>query len=143
MPDSFEGFEDAKKLLSDLPRRLVRRGLRKAVTAAAVVVAEAIHARTPQSTKATHTDPHLADSLVVDVEVDEAAGSAHAEIGFGKQGYRALWVEYGHQQVSHGGKPGPFVPANPFMRSAGIAAGDAAEEAFVAALTEASREELE
>jgi hypothetical protein len=130
-------------MLRRAPRVIAQKALAKGMLAATAVMGQEVLSRTPRSTQATHTDPHLADSMVVDIQIDEAAGSAHAEIGFGKQGYRALWVDHGHQHVSHGGKPGPFVPANPFMRQAAISAADATIAAFEDAFVQAVNEEFE
>jgi hypothetical protein len=142
-----EGLEEAQLMLRTAPRVMAQKALGRGMLAASKVVAEEVRRRLPVSTKATHTDPHLADSITVDIQIDQQAGAAHAEIGYGKQGYRGLWLEYGHQQITggqegSGGRVVGFVPPHPVMRPAVIASADAAIEAFGEAFVSTVEEEF-
>jgi HK97 gp10 family phage protein len=129
--EAVEGIVETIAFLDDVPHRIARRGFPRAITAAGFVLAQEVQARTPrQPDPVDHT--HLQDSMVVDIDVNEAEASADAEVGFGKEGYRAFFVEYG---TSH-------APAHPFMRPAVEAAVGAVTDAFVGALEEAVNEEF-
>ena len=124
------GIEETQQLLADAPKNVVMLGYGRASNAAMNVLAEALISRTPVK----HGD--LARALVINVSVDANSKGSFGQVGFGKQGLVAYWLEYGHRIVTH--KPGKKevgeVSAQPFMRPAFDSSADAAIDAFCAAL---------
>ena len=146
-----EGLEDACKLLDQVPKIVAARGYVNGLSAAGDVMEAALWPRTPVDTIAAMNKAHggkgaLVTRIVKDVELDANGRGGQVEVGFGPLGHIALWVEYGHNQVTGGrmGKQGSkvvgFTPAHPFMRPAFEASKDQAVDAFVEAVVETLRE---
>ena len=126
------GLDECIEMMEDAPKNIVMLGYGRALTAAMYVVAEAVVSRAPVETG------EMVKGLVVEVKVDSSARGGIAEMGFGKQGHVAMWVEYGHHMVGH--KPGKKylgfdVQPHPFMRPSFDASADQAVEAFAASLS--------
>jgi HK97 gp10 family phage protein len=153
---SIEGLEETVAMLEQAPRTIAARGYRKALQAGANVIANAVEARTPikaEETGGLLEQGELRESLVTDIELNSDLRGGVAEIGFGKNGHVALWVEYGHRQVEHGakwadrqkgyeGKLLGEVPAKPFMRPAADASAEAAVDAYAESLKQTVSEEF-
>ena len=145
MPDfsiKIEGLEEVVEMLDKAPRTIVARGYLKALQAGANVIADAVEIRTPvkaEDTGGLLDKGELRESLMIDIQLDSALRGGVADIGFGKNGNVANWIEYGHRIVGH--KPGKTdsgasVPANPFMRGAADGCAEAAIDAFTGSLKE-------
>jgi hypothetical protein len=80
---------------------------------------------------------HLLQNIEREVTIDSSGNGGRAAIGFGKKGFVALFVEYGHANVRHISGVGKKasskgdVEPHPFMRPTFEAAADAAFEAFI------------
>jgi hypothetical protein len=119
---------------------IAKNAFARALTAATVPIVEALEPRTPStvfdgesfSFKSTGKGT-LSGSIVTDVAIDSKGRGGRAQVGFGRQGFKARMVEFGHRMIGH--KPGlkdtgKVVRAHPFMRPAAATSGDAAIEAF-------------
>lgn len=127
-------------MLADAPKEIVAAGYVKALNAAANVIADALEIHTPvkaEDTGGLLDKGVLRESLMTEVQLDSQLRGGTARIGFGKNGFVALWVEYGHRMVSHksGGKKqiGEVRP-HPFMRPTADASAEAAIQAFANSL---------
>ena len=120
-------LDEVKQSLLDMPAEIVRDSFVDALRAGAGVVESELRARTPLGADDKEQE-HLRDAIETKVSVDTLDGSA--ETGFGDLGYRAVFVEYGHRIVTHGGKEAGFVRAHPFIRPAAESATEGAVEAF-------------
>jgi hypothetical protein len=133
-----EGLEDTRRDLYDLPEQIVRELFPAALKAGGDVLQAELEARTPkspdESTSAKEYGTLRAD-LGSEIEIQEQELTGSVKVGFGKTGYIALFIEYGHRKVTHDGKQVGHTAAVPFMRQAAEAAEDAAVEAFANALS--------
>ena len=137
-----EGLEEVQRMLADAPRVIVGSAFARALKAGATVIEEALAARTPVREIRSGGDvdePALIENLRVDIALDADLRGGSAEIGFGKAGYIANFIEYGHRMVSHEGKELGRVQPHPFMRPAAELSADAAIEAFGNTLVETLR----
>lgn len=127
----FEGLEDVHAMLNEVPDTIAAKGLYRAHAAAVEVVERELLARTPRSDHDGEY-PHLTDSVVSTIEIDQAAREGESETGFGVSGFKAYWVEYGHRMVGHRPlrKEEGTVESKPFMRPTTAAAADDVIEAF-------------
>lgn len=153
------GIEETCRNLSELVDAVKIGALTKGLAAGAEVIEREVWRRTPIDMKAAMNSAHggkgipLAAKLQYDIVVDSRGRGGVASIHFGDLGHIALWVEYGHQQVSHAtGKVKAMttnkrgkqvrrwrllgkevigqVRPRPFMRPASAAVADQAVEAF-------------
>lgn len=130
-------------MLRDAPRTVVARSFLKGFEAAAAVIEEELEIRTPVRTSTlwndeafrefkTQTGGDLKAALMHVTTLDSNFKGGLLEVGFGKQGHVANFVEYGHRMVTH--RPGQRqvgqVAAHPFMRPAFDASADRAINAF-------------
>jgi len=134
-------------MLREAPKTIVARGYVRALSAAGNVVADAVEARTPikaEDTGGLLDKGVLRESLMVAVTLDSQLRGGSAEVGFGKNGSVALWVEYGHRLVGHRPlkKLLKGVPAYPFMRPAADASADAAIAAFARSIEQTVKSEF-
>jgi len=141
-----EGIAETVAMLDDLPKTLVLAGFTGALNAAADVLSAELDLQTPirlgfSDGDLTVEGGALKAALMREVTLDSNYRGGLVEIGFGKLGYIANFVEYGHVMLSHSGKqlsgprtPGGFVPAHPFMRPAFEAGKERAIDAFVASI---------
>ena len=136
MPDTvtckIEGLENVSQRLEELAKGKATEAIRTALRAGGDVIQSAVAERTP-------VQSGLLLENITSTEVESAKAQQGAVvIGFGKQGYIARFVEFGHivANVKREGKL-HHVPANPFMRQAMDTCHDAAVEAFAAALKQA------
>lgn len=146
MPDGLieiEGLEDVQRLLAEAPRTVVARGYLKALQAGANVIANELESNTPikkEDVGGLLDKGVLRESVMIVIELDSDFRGGVALIGFGKNGFVALWLEYGHRMLSHGAKGTRheigtgIVAANPFMRRTTAACADRAIDAFADAL---------
>ena len=121
-----KGVEDTCKGLDQLPRSMVKHAFAKALAAASVPVVRALQARTPKLTG------DLVEHITTEISIDAQGRGGRADTGFGKEGWKARLVEYGHRMVGH--KPDRkeigLVAAHVFMAPATSDSADAAVEAF-------------
>lgn len=140
-----EGADEVAKLLQqDIPALVVSRGLFVAGTAASEEIQDALEQTIPERSMADRgddPDPLLKDSIKVEVTMDSRHRGISVDIGFGKMGHVARFVEYGHRMVGH--KPDKkmmgMVGPKPFIRPALKASSEPAMDKF----TEILREELQ
>lgn len=135
MNATVSGIEDVVALMQRLRTISLQKALGYALAAAGVPIVGEIHVRCPErlEVERDETIPHLADSLESLIEIDRQGRGGRLTIGFGKQGYIALWVEYGHRIVTH--KPalrdtGKRSKPNPFLRESMDAAEAQAVDRF-------------
>lgn len=139
-----EGVERVAQALESAPKELIPGALLAGLKAASAVIQPAIAARIPRRVLRKGGDAHypaLAADLDHAITLDDNFRGGLAEVGFGKQGYVARLVEYGHRMVGHKPKKKVLgtVETHPFMRPAA----EVSEEAAVDAFTEAFLAELE
>lgn len=119
-------------MLEHAPKNVVARGFLKALKAAARPIEQALDARVPVA------QGHLKAARVTEITLDSRFRGGTVEIGYGKQGHVANFLEYGHRMVGHK----PFkkhegeVKPHPFMRPAAAAAAEAAITAFADTLAD-------
>lgn len=128
------GLQEIETKLRTLKLDAEKRVLGKGVKAATTVLAEAIQARTPVDKGL------LRASVGTNTRVDPSGEAASGIVGFGRQGYIARFVEYGHRIVGH--KPGKKdtgkrVPPHPFIRPAFDESAGKALQAFEDTVTQA------
>lgn len=130
------GIEETIRELERAPERIVKGAFARALTASAAVIMKAVNPRTPVE----HGD--LKAALTFDVAIDSQGRGGVAKIGFGKLGWKARLVEYGHRMIGHkpGKKQSGQVTAHPFMRPALETSAEEAIEAFRVSLEESVRE---
>ena len=121
------GLEDCIKQLTSLPPRIVKGAFGKALVAGAIPIVEALEARTPVDSGLTK------GAIKSDIEVNADAKGGKVSIGFGKRGFIARMVEFGHRSIGH--RPnkkdsGKTVQAHPFMRIAAASSAEAATKDF-------------
>ena len=147
---SVEGLESACSWLDGVAREIAGPAVLKGLTAGGDVIARELRIRTPEQSEGEHSEdkPHLSDSIVVEVVLDSSFRGGYVDIGFGRMGHVAWWVEFGHRMIGHAPKfevlKGPKTPEGvvvpqPFMRPTTEAAAVPAVEAFVAAVEAASQ----
>jgi HK97 gp10 family phage protein len=127
---SISGIEETVESLSQLPTRLVRGVYGKALTAAVLPVVEALEPRIPVE----HGD--LKEALASDIAIDADGKGGVAQIGFGKEGWKARLVEFGHRMIGHKPERKDLgeVQQHPFMRPAAAVSAEASIDAFSASL---------
>lgn len=127
-----EGLEEACRSLTEAPRAVRARALLRGLAAGGAIFEEAIRVRVP----AKHGDLKADLGTTVELRTDLEGGTAKS--GFGKQGYKAGWIEYGHRMIGHKPEKKDLgrVEAHPFMRPAAAVAEEAAVEACVDAMLE-------
>lgn len=134
------GIPEVQRNLADFPKLLVMGAFTKALSRAAAVFEAELRANTPETDYSTSSDEygHLVDCLTDELEIDTNGRGGRVRVGFGRKGYVALWVEYGHRMLSHSGQKTKLdrTKANPFMRQAFENAADAALDAFTEAIQE-------
>jgi len=160
MADEFSvhisGIEETLAMMAQAPRNITKHAFGKALAAAAVPVYNALNSHTPVMVDGSvkHDPPPgaLKAHLFTDIEIDQNGKGGDAAVGYGKLGYVARMVEYGHRSVAHGatwndrknnykGKLlGAPVPPKPFMRTAAAESGEASIEAFGESLAQSFRE---
>lgn len=139
-------LREVQELLTKASRTVASQGMVRALSAAANVIADEVERRTPvkkEDTGGLLDRGVLRESLMVKVTLDAQFRGGTAEIGFGKNGHVALWLEYGHLLLGRGA-PGhrPIlrrIPAYPFMRPAFEASAQPAVETFARVLEETVR----
>jgi len=133
---SISGIEETLAMLTAAPKNVAKAAFGKALTAAAVPVVQALDAHTPVE----HGD--LKAHVMTDVALDPEGRGGVAQVGYGKEGWKARLVEYGHRQIGHKpkNKDEGVVRSHPFMRPAAAESGEAAIEAFGGSLAESFQE---
>lgn len=128
------GVPAVARKLETMPRVIVLGAFAKALEAAAQVIAAELAARTPEADEGSRdeNEAHLIEGLTFEVGLNAEGRGGRARVGYGKQGQKAMWVEYGHRLIGHkpGNKQIGEVAAHPFMRPAADAAAEPAVEAF-------------
>jgi hypothetical protein len=147
------GIAEVQKMLAEAPKSVVARGYLKALDAGIKVFEAYLELKTPIRLGFEGEDlmvqgGDLKAALVSQVELDSQFRGGIAAVGYGKLGYIANFVEYGHRIVKPGGRyvnsrgksrKGTVtgqVPAYPFMRPAFDTQADAALDAFCESLIE-------
>jgi hypothetical protein len=140
-PATVEGIDEVIAMLDQAPRVIVAGAFLKALQAAARVMSIELAIRTPSDPNHTEITDKLNESQVTEIILDSQLRGGTVDIGFGKNGHIALWVEFGHRMVGH--KPGKKllgqVAAMPFMRPALDASYEKAVEAFATSMDESMR----
>lgn len=139
------GLAEVQRMLTEAPRLIVANAYLKALTAAAAVMEAALYSATPERDEGDRNEEivHLKDAIVREIELDSRFRGGAFAIGFGSEGFRALWVEYGHRMIGHlpdKKKLEPDVPPHPFMRRAFDDCADACIAAFANTLETELRE---
>lgn len=141
------GVEDVQRMLSDAPKTIVASGFLKALSAGANVFADELELKTPvkkADTGGLLDKGVLRESIAIDVELDSQFRGGSADVHFGKNGFIANFVEFGHRMIGHksGGKKvlgsveATSVPPYPFVRPAFDAGANRAIEAFTNSIIE-------
>lgn len=137
------GVEEVCRDLGQMPAALVIRSFYQGLSSSGGVLVEELLARTPErhDENARPEDQiPLRDDIQAQITLDSNLRGGFIEVGFGRTGYIANWLEYGHKLVGH--KPGNKVlgavprttvgaAAFGFMRRAGDAGADRAIAAFI------------
>ena len=131
MADGIEFKIDTTKfeeLLKDLPARVARRAVRKALQAGGDVLQEAMRAECPEQTERTPGSDSLPPGILkADLSVSVQVGTKYDPqvlIGPTKDtAYVAWWIDNGFDHVeggrkTKGGKATKHIDANPFMARA-------------------------
>src|SRR4051794_31704975 len=130
MADEFNitvsGIDDVCKELSELPKSITKNVFARALAAAAVPVVQALRARCPVATG------ELRDHITTDIQIHAEGKGGTAQVGFGNEGYKARFIEYGHRIVGHAPnhKELGAVESKPFMRPATVASAEASITEF-------------
>ena len=132
MAAHIRGIPECQKNLSDFPKLLVMNCFRVALGRAIAVFEAEVRARTPESDYSTSSEEygHLIDNLMSTVTIDTQARGGRAVLSFGRKGFLAVWLEFGHRKVTHKGREIGSVAAKPFMRQSFETASEAALDAF-------------
>ena len=121
-------------MLRDAPQIIVANAFLKALNAAGYVLEAALYEATPERDEGERSEEiiHLRDAIVTEIQLDSRFQGGTVDAGFGSEGFRALWVEYGHVMLSHDRKPTklPRVEGKAFMLQAFEACADACIAAF-------------
>lgn len=106
MTIKIDGVRELLGWLDQLPTRFAKAALARALAAAAVPIVAEISDRTPEGDESERDEnvAHLVDSIQTVISVDSQGRGGTAEIGFGRMGYLALWLEFGWKLTGH--KPG-------------------------------------
>jgi HK97 gp10 family phage protein len=143
------GIPEVQRNLANFPRVLVLGCFQKALARASAVFEAELASRTPEADSYTTSSEEygtLLENLTSAVTIDTQGRGGKASIGFGRKGFVAMFVEYGHQIAIGGkltrkgitgpGRKGGFVPAHPFMRPAFEAAAERAVDVFIETVKE-------
>jgi hypothetical protein len=138
------GLEDVQRMLREAPKNIVAFGFIKAVSAGGNVIADELEVRTPvkkEDTGGLLDKGELRESLMVAYSMDSQLRWAAAQIGFGKNGRIAAWIDGGHALVGHkpGKKPLGNVAGTGFMRAAADHAADPSIDAVTKSIAETVR----
>jgi HK97 gp10 family phage protein len=144
------GIDEACAMLERAPKAIIQYAYPKAFAAAAVPLYSELNYRTPVE------HGYLKAALVTDIAVNGDKGGV-MQIGYGKLGFIARMLEFGHRMFSHYesktliSKPGKRkkylrvgghvdldkpVPPDPFMREAFAASSEEATQAFIDSIAE-------
>jgi hypothetical protein len=124
---SLLGFNEHLKKVNAQARKALAKSLRAGIN----VIGNEIVRNTPQLTG------ELRLAAGINVQTDPNKPSGFAVFGFGKMGYLAYWLEYGHKIVGHIPKKtdtGKVVAPNPFMRVALDSKAEEASDAFASTM---------
>jgi hypothetical protein len=145
-----EGVESVRELLVEFGSECSRQAMLKALTAGSNEIFFALQAHCPELEESGKRsgdsgDEHLIDDIRRDIRLNQDGLGGSAEVGFHRQAFKAIWVEYGHWMKGHlpGKKlligprtPAGFVPGTPFMRMAFDFSSQAAVDKFFESLME-------
>jgi HK97 gp10 family phage protein len=128
-------FTQIERALDELGPKLGKKALSKAIKAGIGVIDTAVGNTTPVKTGALKGAKKVRISMKGDYK------SGKATLGFGKQGYKAKWIEFGHKLVKGKKSSGTRkvygrVKANPFVRTAFDATKQQSIEAFAEVIAE-------
>ena len=130
------GIAEVQKMLREAPKLIVANAFHRALVAADNVIQAELAIREPHGQLTADNKATLAESRTSLIELDSQFRGGVLNIGYGKQGFVAGWVEFGHKMVGH--KPGlkllGTVVPHAFMRPSFDASADKAIEAFANAL---------
>jgi hypothetical protein len=138
MSITVRGIPEVQRSLAAFPRQLVMSTFAKALGRAAAVFEAELSARVPEGMDTTSSENYgtLLDNLCDEITIDAQGRGGKLQVGFGRKGMVALWVEYGHRMVSHSKKELGTVQPHPFMRPAFEAAADRAVDVFIDSVRE-------
>jgi hypothetical protein len=145
------GLDEVNRMLDTAPKEIVLKGYLKALQSGGDVIAGELLPRVPIQLRESGGDlvvegGDLQGAMVVAVTLDSDALGGTVDVGFGKLGYVARFVELGHDAIGHKPEKKPLkigkVPPHPFMRPAAAAAADAAIAAVGASIEETVRSQF-
>lgn len=140
------GCGDVINWMETFPKEIVLLGFFKALSAAIQVFESELRIKTPIRKETLWNDETFSEfsniiggalraALVHNVVLDSQYRGGYSEVGYGKLGYIANFVEFGHAKVIYGKHIG-HVPAHPFMRSAFDAVNQEAIDAFASVIAQ-------
>jgi len=112
-----KGLPELKAAFHRLSSEIAAKILKAALQAGADVLKNAL----TESASAHTRTGEMKAAITAAVDITPSGTSGVARVGFGKQSYKAKWVEFGHRQVvmAEGErKEVGHVPAHPFVRPA-------------------------
>jgi len=158
---NISGVEEACAMLSEAPPLIAKNAFARAGAASARPIVAALVAASPimEDGSVHHYPPPgaLKAAVMTDIALDANGRGVQVQIGFGRFGFVARMVEYGHRMFSHfetrelisgglgrkryrktGGHEdlGKPVTQQPFMRPVAASTGEAAIDAFTESLSE-------
>ena len=152
------GLKEVQDFIAQTPKLLVAHGFAKALNAGAEVFAKELEVKTPvkkEDTGGLLDKGVLRESIMIAITLDPQFRGGRAEIGFGKNGNVADWLEYGHHIVIPGkgtyidnqgrrrkGTGAGFVAAHPFVRPSFEIGFDAAVTAITSSFNNTIRQTL-
>lgn len=142
------GIEETVAMLHKAPKLIVARGFFEALRDAGAVFNDELSRREPlglgRITRGAISRDSLRRNRTVEINIDTQLRGGEVRVGYGAEGHKALWVEYGHRMVGH--KPDKrflgIVQPHPWMRPAFASAADRAIDAFVVAIKRVVTENL-
>ena len=177
---TIEGIEETCMMLQHAPALIASGAFLKALQAASNVIRDELEPRVPYDPEATGNAAHggllgafgqrasgpkgggyaLRENVTTDIVLDQQGRGGSLDIGFGSLGHIALWLEYGHDIVTHFAHKAEYVTKsgkvlrskwgdhkvvghaapNPFMRNATDASAERAIDAACDSLKKSMQE---
>lgn len=144
------GIRETMEMLDGLPRYMVLQGFSKALHNAGQILMGEIGRLAPvqlayEGGELVVSGGELKAAIRKQVTLDSNYRGGYVVVDFGKQNYKANWIEWGHRMIGH--KPqkkqlyGPRTPDGnvrpfPFIRPGAEAAAQRAVDAFVQSMIE-------
>lgn len=102
----FLGVDEVNRMLDSIPKELVMNGYLEALRDGSDVIVQELDARTPiqlieSGGELIVEGGDLKGSIVTEIILDANYQGGVALVGFGKLGYIARFVEFGHHMIGH------------------------------------------